>query len=55
MVFFGGLFTAAAVLLIVYGAAGARTDRPAGAPAATPAAGSGDPAVSREDSTPPSV
>jgi len=56
MVFFGGLFTAAAVLLIVYGAAGARTDRPTGgAPAATPAAESGDPAVSREDSTPPSV
>jgi len=56
MVFFGGLFTAAAVLLIVYGAAGARSERPqddaAGAPPAGP---SDDPTVSREDSTPPSV
>lgn len=61
MVFFGAIFTAAAVVLIVYGAAGARSDRQPGAPGApatagtTPVGTAAEPAVSSEGSAPPSA
>ena len=62
MVFFGALFTAAAVALIVFGAAGARSDAQSGTPgtpATTPAGAAppgtaAQPAVSSEGSTTPS-
>lgn len=56
MTFFGALFTAAAVLLIVYGAAGARNDRPTdGSTVPVPDGTASVPAVSPEGSTPPSA